>query len=723
MNAFHFLICLSVFGSLLAANKVSATEPESANSTWPYTRLVSPTIPTVQDTAWVRNPIDAFVLSKLEGQGIKPAPEVPPRVWLRRLYFDMVGLPPTPEDVDRFVTNWDSGSYRREIDRLLQDPRYGERWGRHWLDLVRYADTGGGGLDFPLPHMWRYRDYVIRAFNQDRPYDRFIREQIAGDAYEAYAEEGRIGVGFLRLGVFLEGTREEMRRELLNDLVGTIGPVFLGLTTDCARCHDHKFDPIPTRDYYRLQAFFAAVTIRAEEMPFTQYERPAELERRAKVWDESQKHRAAERDEVINRFRDRVAVALQGSLNGPQDLKDISTPVGSGDISAEMERGRLFTKEEVEQFKRLNRQTNGADRLPNLYKPMAYTATELVGASNDPEPNYPIAPTTFVLGGGDPKQKTEAVEPGFPSALTGNMSPVDLEGVQFSRRKLLADWLSSSDNPLTARVMVNRIWYYHFGEGLVATPSDFGKNGSGTVQQELLDWLAVKFIESGWSIKEMHRLILQSNVYRQSMTNPNEAECAKIDPNNLLLWKRKPIRLESETIRDSILAVSGQLNAARGGPGFFPEIDEALMQRAGTWWEPSPAGERNRRSVYMMQKRAIVHPMLSVFDGTNVNESCSVRGVTTVTPQVFALFNSQFVHENSQALAAKITQETSSASNDEQASVATDHTALVVRAYQLALQRPPTELELSKSVDFLRQRTLSELCLVLFNLNEFVYLE
>lgn len=709
---------------LLAAITVGwGAEAQDSSVSWPFTRLEAPAIPAVQDSAWVRNPIDAFVLSKLEARGIQPAPEVSPRVWLRRLSFDLLGLPPAPDAVDRFLEDSGPDRYRREIDRSLRDSRYGERWGRHWLDLVRYGDTGGGGLDFPLPHMWRYRDYVIRAFNQDRPYDRFIREQIAGDAYEAYGDEGRIGAGFLRLGIFLEGTREEMRRELLNDLVGTTGSVFLGLTMGCARCHDHKFDPIPTRDYYRLEAFFAAVTIRPEAIPFTQYERPSELERRAKAWDEEHKRRQAEREEIGKRFRERVAAALRGTLNGPEDLKDIAKPVGDDEVAAEMERGQLFSKEEAELFRRLNRQSNGADSLPDLYKPMAYTATELIGASNDPEPNYPVPPTTYVLEGGDPKQKTEAVEPGFLAAATGTSDAVDLEGVQFSRRKFLAEWISSPENPLTARVMVNRIWHYHFGEGLVPTPSDFGKNGAGTVHQDLIDWLAVQFIDSGWSVKEIHRLILESSVYRQSLTNPRSDEYAKLDPNNRLLWQRKPIRLESETIRDSVLAVSGQLNPAAGGPGFFPELDDALMLRASTWWIPSAPEERNRRSVYMIQKRAMVHPMLSVFDGTNLNESCSVRGVTTVTPQVFVLFNSQFVHENARALAARVTKEAAAAAGDGGSGAAADQVAQVVRAYMLALQRPPTQLELTKSLGFLRERTLSELCLVLLNLNEFVYLE
>jgi hypothetical protein len=705
-----FAACVTVGAGFCRADESAAT-----NHSWPFTELRAPDVPTVKRKDWVRNPIDAFVLAKMEQKGLEPGPTVTNRVLLRRLYFDLIGLLPTPEDVAAFeseATRDPQSAFRNSIDRLLKNPRYGERWGRHWLDLVRYADSGGGGLDFPLPHMWRYRDYVIRAFNQDRPYDRFVREQIAGDAFSVYGAEGKIGAGFLRLGVFVEGTREEMRRDLLNDIVGTTGSVFLGLTIGCARCHDHKFDPVPIRDYYRLEAFFAPLTVQVADVPFTQVESAETIEKKKKQREAMLAKRKAYINKIKVEFRDRVRKAMGVSLAAPQDLKDTAAPIGDGDVGRAMSKGVLFTKEERELYRKLNRMQIGADRFLDIYEPKAYTATELLGASNSPQPNYPVAPTTYVLEGGDPKQKGEAVEPGFLAAVTGNAKPVDLKGVTDSRRKFLADWIASPENPLTSRVMVNRIWQHHFGEGLVPTPSDFGKNGAGTVHADLINWLAVQFIESGWSVKAMHRLMLSSNLYRQSMVNPRAKQFEKIDADGRYLWQMTPLRLEAETIRDSILAVSGELNPAAGGPGFFPEVDDVLMQRADTWWEPSPQTERNRRSVYMLQKRALVHPLVRVFDGANINETCAARAVTTVTPQVFALLNSKFVHHQSEALAERIVREASD-----------DPDAQIDRAFRLAFQRPPTTMEQTRCRAFLQKWKLPDLCLVILNMNEFVFLE
>jgi len=691
---------------------VPAAGEEQVSSVWPYTTLEKPDVPPVQRGEWVANPIDAFVLAKQELHGLSPAPIVAPRVLLRRLYFDLVGLPPEPDEMEAFLSDSSPQAFEQVVERLLRDPRYGERWGRHWLDVVRYADTGGGGLDFPLPHMWRYRDYVIRAFNQHRPYDRFIREQIAGDVYGQFGSEGKIGAGFLRLGVFVEGTRAEMRRDLLNDIVGTTGSVFLGLSMECARCHDHKFDPIPTRDYYRLEAFFSAVTVRPEDVAFTQYEHPEELEKKAKAWEKQLADRKARHAALKQTFRARLTELYAGRLTAPQDLKDIAAPVSDGDVSREMRRGILFTQEEQERFAEMQREATGADNLPGRFQARAYSAADLIGASNTPDPNYPIAPATFVLESGDPKQQGAHVKPGYLTAVTGVERDVDLEGVQYSRRKILAEWIASKENPLTARVMVNRIWYYHFGTGLLTTPSDFGKNGGGTVQHELIDWLAWQFMANDWSIQAIHRLIVGSNTYRQSLHHPQAKAFEARDPEVLFLWRRKPIRLEAETIRDSVLAISGELNEEAGGPGFFPEIDDGLMKRASTWWQPSSPHQRNRRSVYMMQKRAMVHPMLKAFDGANLNESCSVRGVTTVTPQVFALFNSRFMHDKSTALASRLVRE----AGDEPR-------AQIERGYQLVLQRQPTDFEVSRSRTFLQRQSLAEFCLVLLNLNEFSYLE
>jgi hypothetical protein len=322
-----------------------------------------------------------------------------------------------------------------------------------------------------------------------------------------------------------------------------------------------------------------------------------------------------------------------------------------------------------------------------------------------------VAPTTSVLKGGNINARGEAVEPGFLSAAAGGRV-ADLTGLVGTRRKLLAEWIASPENPLTARVMVNRIWQHHFGQGLVSTPSDFGKNGGKTMHPQLIDWLAGQFVESGWSIKAMHRLMLKSNAYQQGMRNPRSAEFEKLDPERRLLWQMNPLRLEGESLRDSVLAVSGALNPEMGGPSVFPDVDDDLLKRASTWWEPSPLRERNRRSIYLLQQRSFVSPLISVFDGANLNETCARRDVTTVTPQVFSLMNSKFVQEQSKAFADRVAQEVGAGPEKQ-----------VDRAFGLAFQRKPSQSERSKALVFLRTGTLPELCLVLFNMNEFAFLE
>ena len=521
-------------------------------------------------------------------------------------------------------------------------------------------------------------------------------------------------------------------------MVNTTGAVFLGVTLGCARCHDHKYDPITHKDYYRIEAFYAPMP-KPEPQPvaFIQYELPRrnpELwERKAKEWEARLKKRK-ERADVL-RKQVRELTDPHRILMSPLDLKDW--------VVADLRRvpfptSELVPEEISKQFSLIGRQNarfaNPND--PNRYKPMAYLPNEPLGSRG-------YAPTTFLLNGGDPKLKQEVVEPGFVVAASGDPKPVDLEGWNGSRRKKLASWLASPENPLTPRVMVNRICQHHFGRGLVATPSDFGKNGGGALHPELIDWLAAEFIERSWSIKDVHRLMLQSNLYRQSLNNPRAREYETIDSANRYLWRMPPLRLEAEVIRDSILAVSGDLNPLAGGPSFFPDLDGEMMKRARTWWEPDSEEERNRRSVYMLQQRVLVSPLISVFDGPNISESCDVREVTTVTPQVFALFNSKFAHQKSHAMAERLLRE-----------VGTDPARQVERAFQLTLQRQPTAAEKVRGMKFLgvesglpgtelslkqvayspesaeslpsngkTGRSLSDFCLAMFNLNEFIFLQ
>ena len=718
----------------MEAATVAEAEPESKKLGWPWTPVVEPEIPQVKRGEWVNNPIDAFVLARLDEKGLEPAPPVSKHGLLRRLYFGLIGLPPTAEAMERFLKEPSVGAYAQEMERLLADLRYGERWGRHWLDLVRYSDTRGGAIDYPRPHMWRYRDYVIRAFNQDRPYDRFVKEQIAGDAFRIYGDEGKLGLGFLGQWVQVEAEREQVRRDFSVDVVDTTGSVFLGLTLGCARCHDHKYDPIPTEDYYRLEAFFSPTSVDLKELPFHPYEvprlQPELWKKRAQEWEE----RLSRRKEVGNEFKEELKQreAAHQAMRTSQDLKDWAWE----DLrKIPFPKDTLYSQEEKDRLKLIQRQRArfANPNSPDYYQPKAHLVS-------DSPLHHTIA--TYLLKGGNYKLRGKEVRPGFLSASTGHSDPVDLQGLAGSRRQLLAKWIASRESPLTARVMVNRIWQYHFGEGLVPTPSDFGNNGGGTAHRDLIDWLAWQFMESGWSIKQIQRLILTSNVYRQSQQHPRYEEQEKVDPGNRYLWVRKPIRLESEAIRDSILAVSGELNLTMGGPPFFPESNDEQMARGGTWWEPSSREERNRRTIYMLQIRSFQLPMIKVFDGPNMDESCVVRGVTTVTPQVFALFNSRFSHEQSQKMANRIL-----------ADVGADPERQIEKAFRLAFQRSPSPSEKEKSLAFLREsapgqgprlrevtfataaekrvgdeqqgepKPLGDLCLILLNMNEFIFLD
>ncbi len=698
----------------------SETLIPSTSQSWPWKPIKPPAIP---ESHVFTHPIDQFIQAEQTSRKLISAPAASARNRLRRIYFDLIGLPPTPDQMQRFLQDSSPKAYHKAINDLLDNPAYGERWGRHWLDLVRYADTQGGALDYARPHMWRYRDYVIRAFNQDRPYDRFIREQLAADAFRVYGDEGKLGLGFLHQWVPVERDAPELnRRDFLNDVVGVTGSVFLGISLECARCHDHKYDPITARDYYQIEAFFAPLQVSKSSLPFGQYEAPnshqQQWKERKNTWNALLDERKQLQNKTIEQFKQRILSSR--SLSATGDLKDGVLPISDSQLRQVMEKGDLFSKDERQQYHLIRRQTArfANPNHPDYYEPMAYLASD--------SPLY-HAVSTHILSGGNFRLPEDRVEPAFLSIITGKDQAIDLRGISGSRRKLLANWIASEDNPLTARVMVNRIWQYHFGRGLVSTTSDFGVNGSGTVYKDLVDWLANAFIESGWSVKSIHRLILTSHAYQQSMNHPRKEAFEKLDPDNRFLWVRDPIRIQAEVLRDTVLATSGRLNRTMGGPPFFPSVDDELMQRAPTWWAPSSQQQRDRRTIYMLQIRSLQHPFIKVFDGPNIDESCPVREVTTVTPQVFALFNSYFLHDQSISMAKRI------------ADVAgNDCRQQVIQGFQFALQRNPTNKELTTCTAFLQTPVsessdsqtvnesadkLADLCLVLMNSNEFVFLE
>jgi mono/diheme cytochrome c family protein len=713
---------------------------------WSFVKPVRPAVPESKSKNWGRNEIDAFILQKLEEKGLKPAPPAEPAALLRRACFDLTGLPPSPGELDAFLNDRSPGAFERAVERLLASPQYGERWGRHWLDLARYADSGGFEFDVDRPHAWRYRDYVIRSFNDDKPYDRFVQEQLAGDELQPGNPEALVPTGFCRNGPTVDNaSNEQTRMDELDDMVSTTGSVFMALTVGCARCHDHKYDPIPQKDYYRLQAIFlpsqkterllgndseqAAVKLRNQEIdrqiaPFK--EKIAEIERPVR------KRLLAEKVERFTRLSEQAG-ALAGKDSGEYRRE----------LAAQFERDVKLQPEEIDaglppagrhERQALMKEVEKLNRLRPSPPAAVMAITNIEGTP----------PQGFLLKRGDHRQKGEAVSPGFLSSLSSLPSlPAPVTEASTGRRLRLSQWLTHPEHPLTARVAANRVWQYHFGRGLVGTASDFGVNGERPSHPELLDWLATEFVARGWSMKSMHRLIMTSSAYGQS--SRWDAAAAKADPENRLLWRFSPRRLEAESVRDAILEVSGSLNREMGGPGIYPRIDRAVIGTGSTNKWPVDVEEDAatwRRSVYVFQKRSVVLPLLEVFDCPDSTVSSPVRSASTIAPQALALLNNSFVLQQSRRFAQRVLEHSGSAPSDH-----------AQRAFRLALGRKATSRELAWSLDFLRNQTiayaqsvspsaqpdgsgadatganpaafraLADLCHAMFNLNEFLYLE
>jgi len=648
----------------------------------------------------IAHDIDGFILAKLRARGLTPSPPASRHVLLRRLYADLLGVPPSPREARDFLEDGSPDGYERLVDRLLSDPRYGERWARHWLDLVRYADSDGFGMDGVRPHAWRYRDYVIRSLNEDKPYDRFVMEQVAGDELFPGDPDALVATGFLRLGPWDAACPDAKHRwhEFLNEVTHTTGSVFLGLTVGCARCHDHKYDRVTQRDYFALQAFFAGATRTSKPLP--DMDPPHVRRKLAEI-----RARAAPLRAELNTFREehRRLVIVRKLQEGAGD------EVGATDdeVKASLDQAQPKKRETLEgQIKNL-------EASADPYRPAAEV---VVDAASPP-------PKTHVLRRGLPDSPGEEVQPGFIAALVdGDGSK---PGESPHKRGSLARWLASPVNPLTARVMMNRLWQYHFGRGLVATPSDFGRNGAQPTHPELLDWLACEFTAGGRTLKRMHRLILTSATYRQS--SEFRAEAAAVDPENRLLWRKSRRRLEAEAVRDSILAVSGRLDLRHGGPGVYPRIhDELFAETRATGdrpalWGETPEADTLRRTVYVAQRRSVMIPLIQAFDGAGMNQSCPQRAGTTVPSQVLAMMNDEFVRKEARHFAERARRE---------------GTDPIETAYRLAFARSPTDDERRGSSDFLREQArryvdagqeekeaLTDLCQVILNTNEFLYID
>jgi Protein of unknown function (DUF1553)/Protein of unknown function (DUF1549)/Planctomycete cytochrome C len=750
------------------AEQAAAPKKDRPEDWWAFQRPVRPDVPAVADARWSKNPIDAFTYRKLQEKGLQPAPRADKVTLVRRAYLDLLGLLPSPAEVDAFLNDPAPDAYARLIDRLLESPHYGERWGRHWLDVARYADSGGYEKDYDYPYAWRYRDYVIQAFNKDKPYDQFVREQLAGDEVDKVTYETLTATGFNRAGPsvgFREKDNPQYRYNYLDDMIGTTSRAFMALTVNCARCHDHKFDPIKQVEYYRMMAVF---------FPYVNYNWPLAPPDQVAAYDK----KLAGIDAQVQPLRERIAEIQEPyrKLAFEQKLKEfpeeiqvaVHTPeeqrtAGQKLLAVQVEKvggdpGPLLSKEDRAEIAKLKTQIEEIEKQKPEELPFAMGIRDgdyrfaVDGAGDEVQPGkgerifynfegsfVPVAgkpynpPEAHLLPSADYHLQGDVVEPGFLGVLSHGNPPTALppgDGrVSSGRRRALAEWLVSPDHPLTARVMVNRIWQNHFGRGIVATPSNFGHLGQLPTHPELLDWLATEFVRQGWSIKTMHRLMMNSETYQMSSAFFDEAD-AKKDPRDDYLWRYRQRRLEAEVIRDAILDAAGNLNLQIGGPPFFPPIPkEVLESNPNGTWEASEEGPAVwRRSVYSYFKRGLRYPMFDVFDLPDLNVTCEGRVTTTVPTQALTLLNNPFVLEQAGYFAKRVA-----------AQAGNEQDARVRAAYRIALGREPKESEIEENVAFLNRQhdyhesrhagedasllALVDLCHVILNLNEFVYLQ
>jgi hypothetical protein len=695
---------LAVFAGCLALF-AAETFTQRQREFWSFQKVKEQTPPAVRDQSWAKNAIDRFVLAKLESKGLRPSPPADKATLLRRASFDLTGLPPSPEELQAFLADNSPEAFQKVVDRLLASPRYGERWGRHWLDLARFAESEGFKADEPRPNAWRYRDYVIQSFNADKPYDRFVQEQIAGDELWPDDPQARVATGFHRHYPDESNARNlfQRRQEILDDITDTTGAVFTGLTYGCARCHNHKFDPILHADYYRLQAFFAN-TAASDHISMLKGSELDEYRRKKATWETKtadiraqmsavvapEKKKAA--DDYFEKYPPEIqAMILKPSAPYHWQMVAKSKPYLE---TTDEEASKLLKGEAKKKYEELNAQLAKFKDIDPGPLPEGMGVADL-GRE---------APATHILAVGNYDRPKEEVQPGFLTLLDPGVAKiVPPQGADSTgRRTALAKWLTDPENPLTTRVMVNRIWHYHFGKGIVGTPSDFGVMGERPTHPELLDWLAREFVRQGWSMKQMHRLILNSATWQQSSAERKDA--AEADPGNRLLWAYPRHRLEGEVIRDASLYVSGLLNLKEGGPSVFPDLPDGMGALRGGW-KVSGKDDRNRRSVYIFVKRNQRYPMLEALDMPDTHESCPRRSVTTTAPQALTMLNDKVVLEWAQALA-------------DRASKAADP---VAAAFQLAYSRPPDSFEKDTVATFLHKQAFVDFCHTLLISNEFVY--
>lgn len=683
---------------------------------WSFRRLQRPDVPEVKQGAWVVNPIDAFILAKLEASDLAHNPPAPPQQLVRRLHYDLVGLPPSRELVQQFEQDSSDAAYAALVKQLLESPHHGEHYARYWLDIVRYGETNSFERDNPKPFVWRYRDYVIDFFNSDHGYDQFVREQLAGDELDGRTAKDLIATGYYRLGLWDD---EPADPELafydgLDDLVGTTSQTFLGLTMNCARCHDHKLDPLPQRDYYSFAAFFRNIRHfgqRSDESVFAASvrsiatpEEAAQFAAEKTNWETETKRLREHLDAVEERIRPH----LKGG-----EIDDFRRDSERLRVIRE-HAGELISREEVDEYAQIRKTWTDLRNQPPRSAQQALCITE----------HGDTAPATHVLIRGSAHAPGDMVEPGFPAVLSPPAPKIEPTKETTGRRRALAEWIASPENPLTARVMVNRLWQWHFGRGLVESPNDFGLKGVPPTHPELLDWLAAEFIEHDWSLRHIHQLILASNTYQ--MSSAPRADALERDPQNRLFWRFDMRRLRAEELRDSILAVNGTLNLSKMyGPSIYPVIEKEVLagqSRPGAGWEQSSPEDKRRRSIYIHVKRSLTVPLLANFDVAEADVTCPVRFATTQPTQALTMLNSAFLQEQAQGLAESLKRHG-----------ATDRPTQAATALRRILQREPTQAEIDRGLDLMSKlerdhklssdAALNYFCLAMLNLNEFVYLD
>ena len=674
---------------------------------------------------------------------------------MRRAYLDLTGLPPTLEQIDEFLADKERGAWERLIDRLLDSPHYGERWGRHWMDVARYADSTGFEQDYRRDNAWRYRDYIIDAFNDDKPYNQFLREQIAGDELDHVTDETLIATGFLRAGPrvnFREKDNPERRHDYLDDVLGTLGRGVLGMTVHCARCHDHKFDPILQKDYYSMQAsIFGYVEI---DYPLLDRAGVRQYREKNAAIDAAQQPLRDEIAEIEAPHRERLRIELikerfpenvqQAALKPEAERTAGEQLLAAQVLSINPPRRQVvaaLSEAEGDRWSKLTAAVEALDAVRPPEPPMAEIVTDgdyryapdgpgdnVIGCPEcrilpdepgsflyeEGGPAYEAPPNYFLIRG-DPFSPGSEMSPGFLTVATYGDPPTALprpDGRTSGRRLALAEWIASRDNPLTARVMANRIWHHHFGRGIVRTLDNLGRMGDAPTHPELLDYLAVEFMDRGWSVKEMHRLLMTSEAYRMASAH-EDADSRAADPENRLLWQYRPQRLEAEALRDAIMTVSGAIDLTVGGQPVFPHVPQELLlaARNGYWDNQEDGPDVWRRSVYVFRRRSLSFPFFETFDLPDQNQTAAARNVSTVATQALTLMNNEFVLNQARLFAERL-----------ERAAPGDVDRQIDLAYRIALTRPPAAEEARIARDLVSSQSLVDLTHVMLNLNEFLYL-